>query len=330
MRLGDLNGKVAFCKVSIQTIDYFLDFIIRESMFALDERFIDSGMKHFSGRIKLHGDTKRRLGASWMEGTEIVGKMLRKHGNNFIRRIYAGSPMVCLAIERGIFCDILGYIRDMDSEFVVSVWELLDGYGIIEVFCIRSVDRDNPFVPEVHSSGSGYLWMKFFRFLEYGLRKLFDDSILVKYDSFGHSLAILVPEDGYYFPMGFVFVPKDPDGDDLIVFRFESVPIADKYVFSSESFDYLHKSVGALGTFDVLSDQNLFGTLHERDDFCLGFFPLQSLFSDLNLHGIAIQCPLSLPFPDEKNLPFGSFDESEVGLNLGIDTGVIGWAHSFL
>ncbi len=123
--------------------------------------------------------------------------------------------------------------------------------------------------------------------------------------------------------MRFILVSENSDSDHLVIFRTERIAVRDKYILASESFDDLGKSIGILGAFDVLSDECLLGTLDESDDFCFGFLSVETRFGDLYLDGISIECSVPFALPHKKDVTFDSLDESEMWLDLGIDSGTI-------
>ena len=89
------------------------------------------------------------------------------------------------------------------------------------------------------------------------------------------------------------------------------------------------KSIGIFRTFDIFSDECFLGTFDEPNNFCLSFFTVYARFGNLNLDSIAIERSVSFAFTDEKYLARRGFDESEVWLNLGIDSGTVLGFHAF-
>lgn len=321
------NASVRF--LAVRYIDEFLDFVIGKSLLRFYERLIDPGREDLSCLVELHDDAQSRLGTAGVERTEIIREVFWEHRDNLIWRIDTGSAMVCLTVEDRILDHILGNIRDMDSELEVPVCEFLDSDGIIEVFRIGSVDGHNPFCTQIHTTRGHVFCLKFLRFREDALWKFFHDGVLVENDTFCHTRTILMTENGNHFSMRLILVPENSDSDHLVIFRTERITVGDEYILASESFYDLSESIGILGAFDVLSDERFLGTLHESDDFCLSFLAIETRFGDLYFYGIAIQSSIAFTFPDEKYLTERSFDESEVRLDLGINSGTILGFHDF-
>lgn len=151
----------------------------------------------------------------------------------------------------------------------------------------------------------------------------------MEYDPFRHSGTILVSEYGHDFPVRFVLISENADGDNLVIGSSERIAISNEYIFSAETLDYLDESISALRSFDVFPDQYLLSALHELDHFRFGLLPVCTLFGNLNLHRIAVERSVSFAFSDEKNLSLERFDESEVRLNLGIYSGMVRGVHEF-
>lgn len=121
----------------------------------------------------------------------------------------------------------------------------------------------------------------------------------MEHDPFCHSGTIFVAENGYDFSMRLVLVSEYPDRHYLVVFCAESITIADKYVFSGKTLDYLDESIGAFLALDVFPHQDFLRTLHEPDYFRFGFFAIGAWFRDLDFDRIAIEGSIPLTFSDE-------------------------------
>ena len=194
---------------SIELIYDFLYFIVSKSLFRFYERLIDPRGEDFSRLVKLHSDAEGRFGTAWMERTEIIGEMLRKHRDNLVGGIYTRSAVVCFTVKCRSFCHILGNIGDMNCEFEVSVRELADRNGIIEILCVGSVDGYYPLISEVHSSRRYGFCLELLRLSEYIFWEFFHDSILVEYDTFCHAWTIFVTENSNHFSMRFILVTEN-------------------------------------------------------------------------------------------------------------------------
>lgn len=167
------------------------------------------------------------------------------------------------------------------------------------------------------------------RFANYFCRKFLHDAVLMEHDPFRHPAAVFVSEHGHNLSVGFVLVAEHTNRHDLVVFRTERIAIRHKDILPSKSLDNLYEPIGAFRPFDIFSHQHLFRALHERDHFRLGLLAFRFALCNLDLDRIAVQRAVAFPFPDEKYLAIGGFDESKMRLNLGIDTGIIGGFHIF-
>lgn len=134
-------------------------------------------------------------------------------------------------------------------------------------------------------------------------------------------------EYGYDLPIGLFRIAIDTNGDNLVIFGSQSISVGDEDIFAHESFDHLDETVGSFRSLDIESDEGFLGAFDEGDDFGFRFFTIRFFFGYLHLDCITIEGPVTSSAPDEKNRPVGRFHESEMGLYLGVDTGMVDWFH---
>lgn len=127
-----------------------INLIIYTSMFALYDAFDNLSMANMSSCIKLYNNRKCEFWTSRMKTTKIIRKNWRKHRNNFSRSIHTCCPIKSSCIKNTSFSYILCHIRNMNRKFI-SIFELFYRNGIIEVFCISSINRKNKLISKVSS-----------------------------------------------------------------------------------------------------------------------------------------------------------------------------------
>jgi hypothetical protein len=77
------------------------------------------------------------------QAADIGGKLKRQHRHGAIGEIDAGAAQPRLLIEKRLGRDVVGHVRYVDLEFVVAVFGLPYGDGVVEVARGFAVDRDN-------------------------------------------------------------------------------------------------------------------------------------------------------------------------------------------
>ena len=88
--------------------------------------------------------------------TADVGREFeRQHGNSTVGEIDAGAAKTGFLIQRRIWRNVLGDVGDVDLEFVVSVFELANVDGVVEIAGGFSVDGDDGEMAVVAAAAQG-------------------------------------------------------------------------------------------------------------------------------------------------------------------------------
>ena len=83
------------------------------------------------------------------QGADAVAKMLRKHRDNAVHKVYGSGSLLSLAVYYGVGLHIVGDIRDMDTDFIMTIWEHAERERIVEVLRIDWVDCESQHVAHV-------------------------------------------------------------------------------------------------------------------------------------------------------------------------------------
>ena len=87
-----------------------------------------------------HDTAKRQPVLPCIQGTDSIGELVGKHRNHTVCQINTGSTFPGLPVESAVLLDIVGHICNMNAQKVILPFSR-KGNGIIQVFCILSVNR---------------------------------------------------------------------------------------------------------------------------------------------------------------------------------------------
>ena len=85
-----------------------------------------------------------------IQRTDPIAQCPRQHRNHSVRQIDAGPPPSRLTIQKAVLPDIMGHIRNVDTEDVVPAIPL-DGYCVIKILCILAIDRHHRHLCQIHA-----------------------------------------------------------------------------------------------------------------------------------------------------------------------------------
>jgi len=77
------------------------------------------------------------------QAADISGEFERQHGDGAVGEVDAGTAQAGFLIERGVGCDVLGDIGDVDLQFEIVVGQLADQDCVVEVAGGFTVDGDD-------------------------------------------------------------------------------------------------------------------------------------------------------------------------------------------
>ena len=84
-----------------------------------------------------------RRSTSRAQAANVGRELERQHGDGAVGEIDAGAAQTGFLIERRVGGHVLGYVGDVDLQFVVAVFELADVDGVVEIAGGFSVDGDD-------------------------------------------------------------------------------------------------------------------------------------------------------------------------------------------
>ena len=97
----------------------------------------------------LEGQGSSCSGAARLEARQAVGEDLRKHRDDAVGEIDAGSPEAGAAVEVGARADEVRDVGDVDAEAPVALFVARQGDRVVEVARRGGVDRDRQDLAEV-------------------------------------------------------------------------------------------------------------------------------------------------------------------------------------
>ena len=80
---------------------------------------------------------------------DVVAEFLGQHGDGAVDEVDRGATVQGLAVDGRAFLHVVRHVSDMHAHFPVSIGQLLEAYGIVEVFGIGRVDGDGEHLAEV-------------------------------------------------------------------------------------------------------------------------------------------------------------------------------------
>lgn len=83
---------------------------------------------------------------TWVEAAQLLTQLVGQHGDHSLGQIHAGAPGPGFVVQRRALLYEMGHVCNVDAHYVAGavVRQGLNGQGIIEVFCCRGVDGEDP------------------------------------------------------------------------------------------------------------------------------------------------------------------------------------------
>ena len=87
-----------------------------------------------------------------IQGTNAVAQLMGQHRNDPIHQIHTGTSFVSFLIQSGILLHIMGNVRNMHAQFVISVFQFCQGNSVVQVFGIFPVNGNGQYIAQIFSA----------------------------------------------------------------------------------------------------------------------------------------------------------------------------------
>ena len=101
--------------------------------------------------VERHKARERQAVLPLIERADSVGKRMRKHRNDPIRKIHAGAAVDRFTVKRRILPHIMAHIRNVNAEHKMPVL-LCKRHGVVEILRLLAVDGDGQKSAEIPAS----------------------------------------------------------------------------------------------------------------------------------------------------------------------------------
>src|ERR1019366_7699657 len=105
--------------------------------------FVDFVGYDFAVVVDLHGAGEHQAVDLWAQAANVGREFERQHGDGAVGKIDAGAAQTGFLIERRVGSHVVGYVGDVDLQFVVAIFQLADVDGIVEIARGFAIDGDN-------------------------------------------------------------------------------------------------------------------------------------------------------------------------------------------
>ena len=190
---------VLFQRLLVIALDDLTDVRIRHPLRRLDdtrEQVMADDLPVLRG--DLHDTAERQAVDVRVEGTDPVRESVRQHRNDAVDEIHTRPTLERLDVERRALFHVMRDVGDMDTELVVAVIEFFDVDGIVQVFRIFTVNREDRLVTKVDATDEVFL-VRLVRYRvrlsDHVLRELRWDAVLIDDRQDVDAWVVLMPDD---------------------------------------------------------------------------------------------------------------------------------------
>ncbi len=117
-----------------------------------DHAFVDFIANDFAAMVDLHRAREHEAIHLRAQAANVGGKLERQHGHSAVGKIDAGAAQTRFLSRAELGRDVVGYVGDVDLQFVVAGLELANVDGIVEVAGGFAINRDDGEVAVVASA----------------------------------------------------------------------------------------------------------------------------------------------------------------------------------
>ena len=128
---------------------HLLGTVVIESVIGVYDGLSEPLAGNASERSHFKDSGKREFLFIRTERAQLVGKLLGKHRHCSVNEIYRRAAAACLFIHHRARTDIMGHVRDMDTNLIVPVLKDTERKGVIKVLCIGRVYSECEYIPEI-------------------------------------------------------------------------------------------------------------------------------------------------------------------------------------
>src|ERR1022692_2571619 len=201
---------------------------------ASDYAFVDFVGGDFSLVIDFHGAGEDEAVDLRAQAADVGREFERQHGDGAVGEIDAGAAQTGFLIERRVGRYILGYVGDVDLEFVVSVFELADVDRVVEIargFSVDGDDREIAVVAAAVERLGRNLGCNSLRFFDYFGREAVRQMILADHDFYIDAEIRFFAED-FYDAAARILRGAWPVGDFYVYYyAFQILPVGVDFGF---------------------------------------------------------------------------------------------------
>src|ERR1019366_2140811 len=118
--------------------------------------FVDFVGDDFALVVDLHGAGEHQAVDLRAETANVGREFERQHGDGAVGKIDAGAAQTGFPIERRVGSHVVGYVGDVDLQFVVAIFQLADVDGIVEIARGFAIDGDNRKLAGIAAGTQGF------------------------------------------------------------------------------------------------------------------------------------------------------------------------------
>ena len=144
----------------VSRIYYLLGSLVCKTVVGIYHRAAEPLRHHLGERGYLKDGRETQFRFIRTQGTELVGKLLRKHRDSPVHKIHRSAPLLSLLVHHGTWLHIMGHICNMYPDLIIAVVQFPERKGVVKVLGICRVDGEGQHIAEIPSLfpvGSRYL-----------------------------------------------------------------------------------------------------------------------------------------------------------------------------
>ena len=126
--------------------------IIDHARLGIDDRLRELVMNDLSLCVDFHEAGKRQPILSLVKAADPIRKPLWQHRHHAVEQIHTGAALQRLLVQPAILFHIVADVRDMHAKAVIPVGKPFYRYCVIQILCVRSVNRKNIFAAQIQTS----------------------------------------------------------------------------------------------------------------------------------------------------------------------------------
>ena len=153
---------------------------------------------HIPSVVDFHDAAQCKAIFMRIQGTNAVAQLMGQHRNHPIYQIHTGTSFVSLFVQSSMFLHIMGNVRNMHTQFIISVIQFCQGNSVVQVFGIFPIDGDGQYIAQIFSAHH-FFFIDFqfhiFDFLIHFIREFHRQFISADYRKNIHTGVVDVPQN---------------------------------------------------------------------------------------------------------------------------------------